>query len=336
MTKIANIPVQNLDARTRSVYDELLGAWLESLTENAQSSYRSDLEHFRRWLGAPDVATAMQALFTLDSPKANGVVLRYRKSLLIEPVYSTAARMAGGPPDRKGFAPATINRRLAAIRSVARIARITGVFDGHIEIKGVRVNVSTPSKAGVSHTDYIAMLDHIEARMLDDDANWFLLVRDRAILRMLHDLFLRRVEVVRLELKDVDFANLELDVRSKGHRGRRDTVPMTERVAETVRVWLEARGTEEGALFSAPDRAGEHLAPSSINRLVEKWSLRGAGVRCRPHDLRRIAITTGLNRSQDLRAVAAAARHRNPATTMRYDQSRVAAARNLSDLVGES
>ena len=347
----ARIDVPQITRANRVVYDELLSGWLETLTENAQRSYRSDLEHFATWLAAPDVPSAMQALFSLPGPAANALVLQYRKHLLSAPVFSTLARLSGsGVPDRYGFAPATINRRLSALRSVASIARMTGVFSGQIEIRGVRPGRMSGAKpSGVGMDAYHRILADLDARaasMLTMSAGGhgrdvpvarrtFELLRDRTLIRMLHDLFLRRVEVVRLDLSDVDTEGLELDVQSKGARGRRDLVPMTKRVASVLEAYLSARGPEAGALFCRFGAIGARMANSTVNRICKRRGIQ-SGVICQPHGLRRTAITTGLDRSGgNVRAVASAARHKNPSTTMRYDQSKATAARGLSDMIGE-
>lgn len=333
--KPAKIAIPTLTQNDRESVAELLGAWLETLTDNARRSYQSDLEHFAAWIGAPDIETAMQALFTLRGPQANGIVLKYRRHLLTTPVWSRAAVVSGAEADRKGYAPATVNRRLAALRSVSKIARMVGVFDGAIEVSGMKVESGVHTRSPISHDDYLLTMRHMDASIAitEDEHELRRLVRDRAVFRLLHDLLLRRVEVQRIDLADLDLSGRELVVRSKGAQGRRDVVGMTELVAQTITAHIELRGPEPGALFlgSAPP---EPFALSTVNRIVERRSTAAAGVKARPHDLRRIAITTGLDRT-DLRSVARAARHRNPATTMRYDQSAVAAQRSVSEAIGQ-
>lgn len=347
MANISRIEVAPLTAAQRGPYDELLDGWLEELTANARAAYLSDLKYFARWLGGGrediDVAAAMQALFTRTSTQANAVVLAYRKHLLSAPVYSRASRVADGQPDRYGYAPSTINRRLSALRSVAKIARITGVFDGAIEISGVKAPRTKPG-VGVGREVYLDMLMEIERRLelyreepegRLKHRRIFEATRDRVVIRLLHDIMLRRVEVVRLEVADVDIEGLMLDVRSKGARGRRDDVPLTRRVAVLIEEYLEVRGGEPGALICTSADIGEPLDLSSINLICTRRAIH-VGQTAQPHAFRRTAITTGLDMTNgDLRSVASAARHRNPSTTMRYDLKPLQSARNLSDKLGD-
>lgn len=338
----AGVQIRLASEARRIQIDDLLAAWLESLTSETTSSYGADLEHFRGWIGADTLADAMQTLFSMSTPEANALVLRYRRHLQVVPVFSGVVAVATGVPDRTGYSAATINRRLSALRSVASIARTTGLFHGHIEIRGVP---STPTldTAGIGAEAYHLILRKLDQKerssKLKPRRRWEL-VRDRAILRLLHDMALRRVEVVRLDLDDVQFEGDEpaLVIQPKGHRGARDRLLVPRLVVDAIKDWIEVRGKHPGALFHArgPAHEGVTMSLSTINRICQRRGAQAGVVkRCRPHGLRHTAITTGLDRTNgDIRSVAQLARHRNPSTTMRYDDRRKRASRDLSDLIG--
>ncbi|MDE2571052.1 MAG: tyrosine-type recombinase/integrase [bacterium] len=142
--------------------------------------------------------------------------------------------------------------------------------------------------------------------------------RDLAILRLLHDLGLRRGEVVSLDLEHVDIATGSLAVLGKGRTGR-ESLSLPSKTLAVLRSWLEVRGGEHGPLFTNFDRArkGSRLTGTGIYRLT-----RGLGLG-RPHGLRHAAITEALDlMAGDVRKVQRFSRHRDLRVLNFYDDSR--------------
>jgi len=107
--------------------------------------------------------------------------------------------------------------------------------------------------------------------------------RERVLLALEGFNGLRRVEVLRLRAKDVDFARQRLHVLGKGRNGGKwRTLPM---FSETARV-LRSLPTEEGedALVVPLSRSGADLI---LRRVAERAGLPSLGLRVSHHDLRR-------------------------------------------------
>src|SRR5262249_10544191 len=149
-----------------------------------------------------------------------------------------------------------------------------------------------------------------------------------ALLRLLHDLALRRGEVVALDLADV-----ELDWGETGRvwivgKGRTQRQPMTlsDRARDALRDWIALRGPEPGPLFHRLDNAqgdGDRgrLAGDSVNRMVRK-AARDAGIArpVRAHSLRHQGITRALDLTDgDVRSVKRFSRHAKYETLAAYD-----------------
>jgi integrase/recombinase XerC len=108
---------------------------------------------------------------------------------------------------------ATINRRLAALRSMVKLARTLGRISWKIEIGGVRSEAYRDTR-GPGRAAVRELFRKLEIRK---DAKGF---RDRAIFRLLYDLGLRRGEVITLDLADVDLQNSTVAVLGKGKTDR--------------------------------------------------------------------------------------------------------------------
>jgi integrase len=115
----------------------------------------------------------------------------------------------------------------------------------------------------------------------------------------------------------------------RGHRvlmitrkgGKRATVPLAPRTAETLDAYLAGRTT--GPLFATS--TGARLDRAATWRLLRKLA-RGAVPRkagsIHPHDLRHAFVTLSLDSGASLRDVQDAAGHADPRTTRRYDRAR--------------
>ncbi len=277
---------------------DLLRTFLAGRNPRTMRAYRSDLEDFTRWLGASDVGGAARHLLARGAGTANALVLSYRANL----------------SDRQ-LAAATINRRLAALRSLVQLARTIGLVPWTLAVPGLKTtayrDTAGPGVKGVRRL--------LRAAGTRADAKG---TRDTAILRLLFDLGLRRAEVAALDVADVDLASGTILVLGKG-RTAKDRLSLPEPTAATLRAWLTCRGLEPGPLFRNMDRArkGERLTGTSIHRIVRALGAT-VGLTVRPHGLRHAAITAALDLTGDLRAVQRFSRHKDVRVLTRYDDNR--------------
>jgi integrase/recombinase XerC len=122
--------------------------------------------------------------------------------------------------------------------------------------------------------------------------------RDRAAVRLLYDLALRRGEVVALDLEDVDLEAGRVAVLRKGKR-EKNLLSLPEPTKDALREWVAVRGSEPGPLFTNFDRAGKggRLTGTSLYRIVRDLGLE-AGIKVRPHGLRHTGITEAVKAAQ--------------------------------------
>jgi integrase/recombinase XerC len=167
------------------------------------------------------------------------------------------------------------------------------------------------------------MLDSLEGAM---DAKT---IRDRAILRLLFGMALRRGEVVSLDLCHLDLEGARLSVMGKG-RTQRESLTIPSKVLESLKAWVSVRGETPGPLFTALDRGhrGHRLDGSAVYRMVSELG-QAVGIKTRPHGLRHAGITAALDRTNgNARAVQRFSRHKKLETLGLYDDNR-------SDLGGQ-
>ena len=145
-------------------------------------------------------------------------------------------------------------------------------------------------------------------------------LRDRAILEVLYGAGLRVSEAASLDMRDVDFANLQLHVTGKGDRSR--IALFGQPAAEALRAYLDQARPElangaEAALFLNP--SGGRLTARSIQRIARRSGIQaGISQSVHPHLLRHSFATHMIDGDADLRVVQHLLGHSSADTTQIY------------------
>lgn len=244
------------------------------LGEATRRSYRRDVEEFGRWL-------ARRGLSVAD------VDVR---------VLTEYAGELGRARPRK-LAPATIARKLAAIRSMLRFTLGPAqVPDASLAPRRPRRLPETPKP------------EEVEAAVEALGGNGPLAVRNRALVELVYSAGLRSAEAVGLDLGDVDFDREQIHVRGKG--GKERIIPLGEEAAYMLARYLHearprlARGAENAVFLSA---RGRRLDTSTLRRVFAN-----------PHRLRHAFATHLLEGGADLRTIQELLGHSSLSTTQLY------------------
>jgi len=222
---------------------------------------------------------------------------------------------------QEGAAPATVARKLAAIR---------GLFDFLVRSERLGQNpadlVSSPKREQklpqiLSAEQLRSLLERIPARTP-------LELRDRAMLELAYSCGLRCEEIVNLDRDAIDFESERLRVCGKG--GKERLLPVGEPAQRALRRYLEqarhalTTDPREQALFLS--KSGRRLSNSDVTRRLRLWVRQAslaAGVS--PHSLRHSFATHLLEGGADLRTIQELLGHASISTTQVY--TRVDAAR---------
>ncbi len=288
----------------------LVEAFLLNPSPRTLRAYRGDLEDFRAFTKTASLGETARALLGNGPGAGNELALRYRASLVA-----------------RGLAASTVNRRLAALRSLVKLAKTLGLVTWALEVSSLKAQ-SYRDTRGPGREGYRRLLIALENRRPPKG------LRDHALLRLLYDLALRRGEVVSLNVEDVDLEAGTVAVLGKGRTGR-EALTLPAPTKEALRSWLEFRGPSPGPLFVNfdPARKGLRLTGTSVYRMV-RGAGQTAGLKVRPHGLRHAAITSALDAtSGNLRAVARFSRHRDYRTVALYDDNRQDLAGDVARLV---
>ena len=286
--------------------EDILGNLLANKrSENTRRAYAKDLKDFFVTMAGVEPDRNLIAEFLqLSRFNATALVLKY-KAVLID----------------RNLSEATINRRLAAIKSLVNYARQIGMCDYSLDdIAGEKVKAYRDT-SGVSLEAYRQVLDIVDRNTLKGK-------RDYAILRLLWDNALRRGELVKANVSDFDPDRRSLTIYGKGRGTQAETISLSESTVAALQEWLCERGKAKRnePLFIALDRAsyGHRLTGTAIYKIVQAMAeTAGLKKRLSPHRVRHSGITAALDATGgNVRMVQKLSRHARLDTLMVYDDNR--------------
>lgn len=305
-------------ASARLGTEQLVERFLDRRKASTIRAYRQDLADFQTYVAAHGAAAAAGFLIAQGAGEANALVLAYQGDL-----------------HARGLAPSTVNRRIASLRSLVKLARMLGLVSWSVEVENIPAAAYRDTR-GPGRDGYLELLQKL------NESAGVRIVRNRALVRLHYDVALRRGEIERLDLDDVDLEGARIWILGKG-RMEKEAVTLPAPTARAIAAWIQVRGTDPGPLFRNLDRAHRHearnperrLTGTSIYRIIRALGYE-VGREVRPHGLRHAAITEALDRTQgDVRKVQKFSRHKKLDTLMIYDDNRRDLGGEVATLIAE-
>ena len=286
---------------------------------NTQKAYEIDLRDFFGFYGMELNQVSVQQFLVLERSKAVQLVLKFRRYLMTQ----------------RKLKPASINRKINAIKALAKYAYDVGVCQWKLDVDALKqgkVEVYRDTR-GVPPEDIQKILSY-------PDRSTMLGKRDYAMLQLLWGNGLRRAEVINLNIHDVDLGDRSLWVKGKGNS---DTlqIKMNNSTVEAVDEWLISRlsyySSGDDSLFISLSNInrGKRLCAQTLYNLVNEIS-KAVNItkKMSPHRVRHSAITTVLERNQgNIRKAQSFSRHADPKTLIIYDDNLNAAQSEMSELL---
>ena len=293
---------------------------LEELLRDKRSpqtrrAYAKDLKDFFGFLSIEPSPKNVGWFLSLSKSDATTLVLRYKASL------------------RERVRAATVNRRLAAIKSLVAYAEKTGRCGFLLtRIKGEKVQPYRDT-TGVDGDVITQMLDSFDRFKPKG-------MRDYAILRLLWGLALRRSEVVSLDVGDVDLDSTCIWILGKG-KSDRERMSISPKISVALGDWLKVYNPQSNRqpLFVSLARNAkgiERLSDDYVYKLVRDVAKSvNVAKAMSPHKIRHSAITYALDKGADIREVRRLSRHAKIETLMIYDDNRSDMQGNITRLLDQ-
>jgi integrase/recombinase XerC len=269
-----------------------------------RKAYRQSLVHF---FGHTPTPEEVKAFAGLPRPQIALRLNAYKSGLLAH-----------------GCSEATVNLRLAALRSLLKLCHRLGYSetDGSGLVDGEKARAYRDTR-GIG-------LPAMRALVAAPGTDTLKGLRDTALLRLLLENGLRRSEVVAANVGDFSLADRRLLILGKGRGTQKEPITLTEAATRAISDYLGAAGHGqdlEAALFlnlsHRPDVTGGRLTGDGLFFLVREYGEQIGVANLTPHKLRHSAITAALDATNgDVRRVQRLSRHAQVQTLLRYDDNR--------------
>ena len=291
MAAIASAPARHL---TELTLDFLAYLELErGLSRNTLEAYRSDLQQLGEFL---------ERVHT-DPLDATGPVLS-----------AFVSELADGSAERKPAAPATLQRKVACLRSFYRHLRREGILeaDPTTELRPPRSRARLPR---------VLSRDQVNTLLSQPQGTGHAALRDRALLETMYACGLRASEAIALKVSDLDLEAGVLIAQGKGSKQR--LVPVGSKALETLGIYLARARPRLVGIKDEPhvfvNLRGQALSRQGLYKIVQRHA-RSAGLdeRMSPHTLRHTFATHLLAGGCDLRSLQEMLGHADIGTTQIY------------------
>ncbi|MGI9861326.1 tyrosine-type recombinase/integrase [Moorella naiadis] len=259
--------------------------YLNTLRDSTREAYGEDLADFARWF-----------LATNGRPPAPGQVTSI-----------DLREYQGHMVTVRGLKPATVNRRLAAIRSWLRWE----VDRGNLaELPRFPRRVAE-ARAAPKSLDKLSLARFLRAVEREGSA------RDKALVALMVNAGLRVSEAVRVLAEDVEVSERKGKVVVRSGKGlKRREVPLGPDARVAIRDWLAARPPGSRWLF--PGQGEGPLTTRAAQAVISKYAYLSRVDGVTPHVLRHTFATRLLRAGKDIVIVAGLLGHARLDTTAKY------------------
>jgi integrase/recombinase XerC len=284
-------------------------------SEGTRRAYRKDInDFFTRMTGLAPGRDSILEFLHLEGHKATLVVTKYRAIL-----------------NEASLAPNTINRRLAAIKSLVAFGRKLGVCNYAVDVDSIPVQ-SYLDTSGCTGEEFLTVIKGC-------DRSTKVGKRDYALLLLLWGNALRRNEISTLDLRHFDGNKGTLSILGKGKQVR-VTINLPKVTVIAITDWVIARGGDMSSsrpMFTSVDfqNYGNRLTGDGIYKIVKRLFKRaGVEKHMSPHRCRHSAITAVLEKTDgNVRKAQKLSRHAKLNTLQIYDDNRNRDQLEMSELL---
>lgn len=262
--------------------------FLTTLYEQTEKSYREDLNDFSRWFVETNGNEFAPGLITSIDLK------EYQVHLL----------------KVRGLKPATVNRRLAALRAWLNWCLEKEQIES-LPRWPKRVAEIAYAPKGMTKIEQDRFI-----RAVEKDGS----PRDKALVGLMLFAGLRVGEAVRVLVDDVEISERKGSVVVRHGKGmKRRKIPLGLEARNMIRGWLSRA---KGKWLFPGQNAGNNISARAVQQMIKKyaWQAKIEPEKLTPHTLRHTFATKLLREGKDLVTVAAFLGHERLDTVARYTQ----------------
>lgn len=269
---------------------------------NTQRAYLADLNLFFRFCtGQNCTPLLIEQFLLLTKEQAITTVMRFKVDCI-----------------ERGLKEATINRRLAAIKSLVKVGELTGYCSYTLDsLKSEKVQKYRDT-TGVT-------IDVFKQALGKVDPSTPAGKRDYALLHLLWSNGLRRGEIVKLTVGDFDPIAKTFRIFGKGRGTQSEVIGLAPSTVKAIEALIDEDAGKDTPIFRSGHKGylAKPLTGDAIYKIVRSYFGDVTTKIMSPHRIRHSAITAALDSSGgNVRDVQKFSRHKNIETLLIYDDNR--------------
>ncbi len=220
----------------------------------------------------------------------------------------------------KGISNRSINRKVSSLNAYYKFLQKTQIIENNPLKKHKALKVGKKVNLPFSQEELREVLDNTI------EVNDFESARDSLIVELFYSTGIRRIELVNLNLKDVNFSQKQLKVLGKRNKER--YIPIIDSLLKSFDTYIIYRNQlptiiDKEVLFLT--KKGIKIYEMLVYRIINKYfSIASSKAKCSPHVLRHSFATHLLNEGADLNAVKELLGHTSLAATQVYTHNSIA------------
>jgi integrase/recombinase XerD len=270
-----------------------------AFSDNTIAAYRNDLSQLTGFLAEPPPSFGLEPVLEIQA-------------LRDDHLYAFAEQLS-----RLDYASSTVARKMAALKSFASYLHRSGATPDLLgrDLVVPRVKKARPHAISTSEVELLlqAPLRHQPARPEQ--------VRDLAMLELLYASGLRVSELVSLDVENLNFDAMTMDLHGK--RGAVRSVPLPKRCLRSLQSWLgdpRAAVANRGETALFVNHRGNRLTRQGFWLILKAYAGRVGITSITPHTLRHSFAAHAMERGMDLKELQQRLGHVSSVTTQIYQQ----------------
>jgi integrase/recombinase XerC len=250
------------------------------------------------------------------------IKLEYNQTELLDVHYPQIRSWVVSLVDAK-ISNRTINRKVSTLKSFYKFLQKSNQIKTNPLSKHRALKVSQKVQVPFSAKEVKAVLD------VPHEENDFIAVRNKLIVELFYSTGIRRIELINIKEKDINFSNQSIKVLGKRNKER--FVPLLQTVVVTLKKYLDlklefSKDLDELFITKKGNKLYETLVYRIINLYFSKVSSK---VKKSPHILRHSFATHLLNEGADLNSVKELLGHSSLASTQVYTHNSLEAIKKV-------
>lgn len=224
----------------------------------------------------------------------------------------------------RNYSKRTINRKLSSLSTFYKYLEKRNEVESNPFDKIPALKVPQRIVRDIKESDLEELFSQIE---FEGD---FVGVRDKLILDTFYSTGIRREELLRIKLKDIDYVERALKILGKGNKER--VIPVSEDYIRHLNLYLQKRKYVAPKMsdYLFISEKGEKLNSTVVYKMVNKYlSLVSGAEKKSPHVLRHSFATHMLNRGADLNTIKELLGHSNLSATQIYTHASIEKIKNV-------